>query len=340
MWPSILVLAQTRLDMRTPSYMRSSGTPGGSEATLGWWLIAVSLAVIVVMAVLVLWASLRNRGADSDPNNAASIDRGRGRTEWHIASGVNWIYIGSAITIVILIVAFGGTLAVISSASHAPTKPPITLNITAHQWWWEVQVNDSVPSNTFETANEIHVPVGVPVRVRLQSADVIHSFWVPELAGKMDVIPGQVNEMWLRADHVGIYRGQCAEFCGLQHAHMALAVIAQSPADYAAWAGQQRSAGVAPAPNTVASAGKQVFVASCGACHAVQGTDALGRLGPDLTHLASRLTIAAGLVDNTTPNLVQWVHNAQSMKPGVLMPKMDIPMSDVKSVVAYLQTLR
>lgn len=340
MWPSILVLAQTRLDIRTPSYMRSSGTPGSSEATLGWWLIATSLAVVIVIAVLVLWASLRKRGAPNEPNGDSSIDRGTGRTEWHIASGVNWIYIGSAITIVILIVAFGGTLAVISAASRPPSKPQITLDVTAHQWWWEVQVNDSVPSNTFVTANEIHVPVGVPVRVRLRSADVIHSFWVPELAGKMDVIPGQLNETWLRADRVGIYRGQCAEFCGLQHAHMALAVIAQSPADYAAWAARQRSEGVMPVPNTEASAGEHVFIASCGACHAVQGTGALGRLGPDLTHLASRLTIAGGLVDNTTPNLVQWVHNAQSMKPGVLMPKMDIPMSDVKSVVAYLQTLR
>lgn len=339
MWPSILILAQTRLDTRTPSYMRSSGTPGTSEAILGWWLIATALAVVVIIAVLVLWASFRNRGASSDPDGDSSIDRGRGRPERHIASGVNWIYVGSAITVVILLVAFGGTLAVIAAASSPPTTPPITLDVTAHQWWWEVQVNDSVPSNTFVTANEIHVPVGVPVRVRLRSADVIHSFWVPELAGKTDVIPGQMNETWLRADHAGVYRGQCVEFCGLQHAHMALAVIAQSPADYAAWAARQRSERVAPAPNTVASAGEHVFVESCGACHAVRGTDALGRLGPDLTHLASRLTIAGGLVDNTTPNLVQWVHNAQSMKPGVLMPTMDIPMGDVRSVVTYLQTL-
>lgn len=352
---TILILAQTRLDTHVPSYMRPAGTPGGSEATLGWWLLITAMAVVIIIAALVLWASSRGRSTDSGKHTNAPAEQGGGRPEWQIVSGVKWIYIGTAITIVILLIAFGGTLAVVAKASRPPSPPPIALDITAHQWWWEVRVTDSVPSNSFVTANEVHLPIGVPIRIRLRTDDVIHSFWVPELAGKMDVIPGQINETWLRADRAGVFRGACVEFCGLQHAHMAFAVVAESPAKYAAWAAQQRSEAALPAgapteaPTTAAAtrqesnvvqAGEAVFVSSCGSCHAVRGTDALGRVGPDLTHIASRLTIGAGLVDNTTPNMISWVHNAQSMKPGVLMPPMDIPPSDVRAVVAYLQTLR
>jgi len=373
MLPSLL-FAQTRLDTHTPSYMRPAGAPANGEAVLGWWLIGTAIAVTVIITVLVVWAVLRNRDPRTDRLTDAATDTPRGR--WQVVSGVAWIYVGGAITVVILLVAFGGTLASLARASRLPDRAPITLDVTAHQWWWEVQVGDSVAGDAFVTANEVHVPVGVPIRVRVQTADVIHSFWVPELGGKMDVIPGQMNETWLRADRPGIYRGACAEYCGMQHAHMAFTVVAESPARYAAWAAAQRAdaqqptvmpatAGAIPVgaaatgapgvPTTPAGPaatqpppdaspevvrGQRVFVASCGACHAVRGTDAGGRFGPDLTHVASRLTIAAGLLDNTRPNLLRWVRDAQSQKAGVLMPRMDLPAGDVAAVVSYLQTLR
>jgi cytochrome c oxidase subunit 2 len=293
------------------------------------------------VVVVLLMALRRRHDGDSGKHENAPVQQGGGRAQWQVVSGVRWIYIGAAITVVVLLVSFGGTLVSIANASYIPTeRAPITLDVVAHQWWWEVRVRDSLPSDEFVTANEVHVPVGVPVHVQLHSDDVIHSFWVPELAGKMDVIPGQSNETWLRANRAGVYRGACAEFCGLQHAHMAFAVIADPPAQYAQWAARQRMSAVAPQVTGQLQEGAAVFQSSCGACHAVRGSDALGRLGPDLTHVASRLTIAAGMYDNTAPNLDAWIRDAQAMKPGVLMPVMDLHQRDVAAVVAYLQTLR
>ncbi len=170
-----------------------------------------------------------------------------------------------------------------------------------------------------------------------QSPDVIHSFWVPQLAGKTDVVPGQLNQAWIRADKPGIYRGACGEYCGLQHAHMAFTIIADPPAQYASWAAAQRAE--PPQADTANAAGSQLFARTCGGCHAVRGTEALGTVGPDLTHVASRLTIGAGLVNNDSSDLVSWVRNAQAMKPGVLMPPMDLRQHDIDAVVSYLQTL-
>lgn len=363
------ILAQTRLDTHAPSYMRPAGAPGGVEATLGWWLTWVAIVVVVIICALVVAAIARHRG-DASPNTdearaqVAATRAGR----WELVSGMQWIYVGVGITVVILLVAYGGTLATLAQAARPDRKAPITLDVVAHQWWWEMRTEDSIPSDAFVTANEVHIPVGVPVHLRLQSYDVIHSFWVPELAGKIDVIPGQVNEAWLRADRPGIYRGQCAEYCGLQHAKMAFAIIADPPAEYARWAAAQRTpaATIAPAndstaisapgahavaPGTVASltaplpqnrgagAGEATFVAYCGGCHTVRGTDALGTVGPDLTHLQSRLTIGAGMLDNTPANLTRWVRDAQGVKPGSLMPRMDLREQQLASVVAYLETL-
>ncbi|MEO6778678.1 MAG: cytochrome c oxidase subunit II [Gemmatimonadaceae bacterium] len=335
-----LIFAQTRLDTHVPSYMTPSGAPAGNEATLGWALTIIAVAVTVIVGILVLVAVLRER-KDPDglqPNGASNSPRVQ------IVSGLSWIYGGLAITVVILLGAFAATAVSLSHTTRPPSPPAITLDVTAHQWWWEVRVEDSVPSDAFVTANEIHVPVGVPVRVRVQSQDVIHSFWVPELFGKMDVIPGQINETWLRVDKPGTYRGACAEYCGLQHAHMAFAITAEPRDAYNRWAAEQRatSAGALP-PNAAlpptAPRGETIFVASCGACHTVRGSNALGRIGPDLTHIASRQTIGAGLADNTQANMMRWVADAQSMKAGVLMPRMDLRHDDVAAVVAYLATL-
>lgn len=335
--PTLPLLAQTRLDSRAPSFMRPFGAPAHDTAVLGWWLIGTAIAVTVAIIVILLLALRRGRAPGTGRHGDPSVAHGGGR--WQVVSGVSWIYVGVPITVVILLATFGGTLANIRSG-RIPHRAPITLDVTAHQWWWEIRVRDSVPDDGFETANEVHVPVGVPVHVRLQTADVIHSFWVPELAGKMDVIPGQLNETWLRADHAGTYRGACAEYCGLQHAHMAFVVVADPPARYRAWAAAQRADAPPPPAAGAVHEGEAVFATTCGSCHAVRGTDALGRLGPDLTHLASRMTIAAGLLDNTRANLIPWVRDAQAMKPGVLMPVMDLKQRDIDHVVAYLQTLR
>ena len=329
-----MLLIQTRLDTHTPSFMYPAGAPAGSQAKLGWELTIVAMATVVIISVILIAALARRR---SPSENGDATGKGGGR--WHVASGVNWIYIGLAITVVVLLASFGVTVAAIDASARPPITPPITLNISAHQWWWEVNIADSVPSHSFTTANEIHVPVGVPILLRVQSYNVIHSFWVPELGGKIDVIPGQINESWIRADRAGLFRGQCAEYCGLQHSHMAFTVIAQPSAEYEAWASAQRMAGAPPTGDTSVAAGEAVFTRSCGGCHAVRGSGALGRVGPDLTHIASRLTIAAGLVDNTPTTLAAWIRDPQSMKPGALMPAVDLRQSELNSVVAYLETL-
>lgn len=335
------ILAQTRLDTHVPSYMTPAGAPADVEATLGWALTATAIAVSVIVAVVLVVAITRRR-EDVAQSSATTGKAESSRNS--MVSGLSWIYVGLAITVVILLVAFGGTVAAIGRTVHAPERPAITLDVTAHQWWWEVRVDDSIPSDGFVTANEVHVPVGVPVKLRVQSQDVIHSFWVPELFGKMDVIPGQINETWLKADKSGTFRGACAEYCGLQHAHMAFAITAEPRSDYDRWAAQQRQSAADSLPPNAAlppnvSRGEAVFVTNCSGCHAVRGTNALGRLGPDLTHLASRKTIGAGLIDNTPGNLMSWVANAQAMKPGVLMPTMQLRHDDVAAVVAYLTTL-
>jgi cytochrome c oxidase subunit 2 len=322
--------------------MITSGAPANDEAVLGWALTIVAIAVTVVVAILLLVAVLRKR---ADPTLASPSAADSTNPRAHLVSGLSWIYVGLAITVVILLVAFSATVVTLARTDSAPSRPALTLDITAHQWWWEVRVDDSIPSDEFVTANEVHVPVGVPVRLLLQSQDVIHSFWVPELFGKTDVIPGQINQAWFEATKAGTYRGACTEYCGLQHAHMAFAITAVPQATYDKWAAAQRESNVDGSlpPNQALPAdalrGETVFVASCSGCHTVRGTDALGHVGPDLTHIASRETIGAGMLDNTTPNLMRWVSNAQTIKPGVLMPPMNLRHDDLAAVVAYLTTL-
>ncbi|MGH7657441.1 MAG: cytochrome c oxidase subunit II, partial [Gemmatimonadales bacterium] len=190
------------------------------------------------------------------------------------------------------------------------------------------------------TANEIHVPVGRPVRVRLRTGDVIHSFWVPELAGKLDLIPGQENTMWFQADSAGIYHGQCAEYCGMQHAHMGIEVVAVSMEDFELWRAGQLAPAVEP-DDRAAWLGKQVFQsAGCAGCHTVRGTDAQGVLGPDLTHVASRRTLAAGAIPNTRGWLAGWIVSAQSLKPGAHMPDVPLDSEELQAVLAYVENLR
>jgi cytochrome c oxidase subunit 2 len=252
--------------------------------------------------------------------------------------GTSWIYIGSGITLLVL---FGTTiwvLLVLSAVAAPAKKPAMTIEVSGHQWWWEARYQGGDAAKTLVTANEIHIPVGEPVHLRLVSNDVIHSFWIPKLAGKTDMIPGQVNYAWLQADHPGTYRGQCGEFCGAQHAHMALYVIAQERPAFDAWMQAQLADAATPA-NALVLRGQQVFLTRCSVCHAVRGTDAGGALGPDLTHLMSRATIGAGALPNNTGSLEGWIANAQAIKPGARMPPQNLSPEELHAVSAYLQTL-
>jgi cytochrome c oxidase subunit 2 len=251
------------------------------------------------------------------------------------------VAVAAAVTALILfafLFASTGTGRAIASLSRSNA---LTVEVTGHQWWWEVQYIDPVPGQRVTTANEIHIPVGRPVRIRTVSHDVIHSFWVPSLHGKRDLIPGHDTEdFWLQADRPGIYRGQCAEYCGHQHAHMAFLVIADPPERFGHWLDAQRQPAATPATPR-ALRGQDLFVhLQCALCHTVEGTDAGGRVGPDLTHVASRRTLAAGTLPNTRGHLAGWIVDPQTIKPGNPMPPTSLGSQDLESLLAYLEILK
>lgn len=218
-------------------------------------------------------------------------------------------------------------------------EDPMMVRVTGRQWWWEIRYEDGQPSNIVTTANELHIPVGEPVRLMLVSNDVIHSFWVPSLAGKLDLIPGQQNVLDLKADKPGIYRGQCAEFCGMQHAHMGIVVIAQAREEFDAW----RQAQLQPAREPQGDEqrkGHDLFMSRpCVMCHKISGTKAGGTVAPDLTHLASRTSLAADTLKMSRGNLAAWIIDPQGIKPGAHMPVMDLSGDELNAVLAYLESL-
>jgi cytochrome c oxidase subunit 2 len=223
---------------------------------------------------------------------------------------------------------------------RAADTPQVTLKITAHQWWWEVEYTDPEPSRRVRSANEIHLPAGESVHLELAADDVIHSFWVPNLHGKRDMIPGRPAQFRLQPLRAGIYRGQCAEFCGLQHAHMALDVVVESRPDFDAWYERQLATPL-PVSEARAARGQEVFMTSaCNLCHAIAGTDASASFGPDLSHFASRRSIAAGTLPNDPGNLRRWLENPQRVKPGNRMPVVSLGRDDIDALVAYLGTLQ
>jgi cytochrome c oxidase subunit 2 len=216
----------------------------------------------------------------------------------------------------------------------------LTIDVIGHQWWWEAIYEDPDPSQQVGTVNEIHVPVGEPIQFKLRAADVIHSFWAPNLNGKKDLIPGYVSTLWFQADTPGVYRGQCAEFCGLQHAKMAMYIVAEPKPKFTAWlaAGSQPQQ---PPTDPTLVYGQRVFMSSgCAVCHQIAGTDARSTVGPDLTHLKSRGTIAAGALANNRANLARWIENPQAIKPGVRMPAIPLQPAQREALVSYLETLK
>lgn len=288
----------------------------------------VSIAVVVLIALLLASSIWHRREAD---RTAGRPQRDEG--------GMPWIYWGVGVSTVVLLVCMLFNLQTIAAVARTPDDAALTVEVTAHQWWWELRYQDREPSRTFQAANEIHVPVGEKVQLLLSSADVIHSFWVPSLAGKMDVIPGQTNVTWIKADHPGTYRGECAVFCGAEHARMAFTVVAQEPKDFQAWQEHQLSPAPPPA-DTTALRGRLVFESRCAACHTLRGSAAAGLAGPDLTHLMDRRRIAAGVLPNDAADLTSWIRDPQQHKPGTFMPAVPLSEADLSAVVAYLETTR
>ncbi|QLL64997.1 cytochrome c oxidase subunit II [Sinorhizobium mexicanum] len=290
---------------------------------LGTILVCAAVWLVVTMALVsaLVRRSDRDGGAVSERKAAAAVSGAVGATVLVITG--------------LTIASFYTTRAL----SEAPT-PELTIDVTAQQWWWQFNYVDQNSARAFVVANELHIPVGKAVRLRLKSSDVIHSFWVPSLAGKQDLIPGRENSLTLQAERPGIYRGQCAEFCGLQHSHMALFVIAEAQADYERWAERQRGAGAEPTePEMVA--GKALFMArQCAACHTIRGTRAAGATGPDLTHIGSRRTIAAGLLENTRGSLAAWIADPQTLKPGNNMPLVPLTSDELRQLAAYMENLQ
>ncbi|CAM3529512.1 cytochrome-c oxidase [Bordetella sputigena] len=224
--------------------------------------------------------------------------------------------------------------------SRLPMEDPLHVEMIGHQWWWETRYQPDGDRPAFVTANQLRLPVGRPVLITLKSSDVIHTFWVPNLHGKRDMIPGRDAQIMLRADRAGDYRGQCAEFCGAEHALMAFSVSAVSARDYAGWADHERQDAARP-DDTVARRGMGIFLGNaCAQCHTIRGTPAAGTLGPDLTHLASRPLLAAGAIANTPGNLAQWISQPGTMKPATTMPPTRLPPEDLQALVHYLGSLR
>ena len=305
------------------------GAPAISIKQLIILIVAVCSAVwAMVMAVLIraLWQRREPRGrpADLDP-----------RTDRRIMRAVT---AATAATVVILIVFTTASFFTTRALSIA-SNDDLTIKVQGQQWWWSVEYLSPM-ERRLQTANEIHIPVGQNVRLQLEGADVIHSFWVPNLAGKQDLIPGRSNTLTIRAERPGVYRGQCAEFCGLQHAHMAFFVIAEEPADFERWVKSQQQGATDPSGDEIA-AGQQVFLSRpCAACHAIRGTLATGTTGPDLTHVGGRKYIAAGLLETTRGSLAAWIADPQTLKPGNNMPMVPLSADELRSVSSYLASLK
>jgi cytochrome c oxidase subunit 2 len=286
-------------------------------------LVIAGLIFLLVQGMLLyMVARFRARPGDGEPRQVFG----------HRNLEIGW----TAAPALILAVVFFLMLPAMRGAS-APQGDALPIVAIGHQWWWEFQY----PNQSVLTANELHIPVGQPVRVQLESADVIHSFWIPRLNGKTDLIPGKTNSLWLQAQEADTYLGQCAEFCGIQHAWMLLRVIAQAPADFDAWVANERQPAAAPAGGSPAAQGQQLFTQrTCVNCHTIQGTNARGTVGPDLTHMGSRQTIGAGVLDNTLDNMRRWLKNPQAVKPGSNMPDFHLSDADVDALAAYLEGLK
>jgi cytochrome c oxidase subunit II len=313
---------------------QSAQNPAGPQAgrIYSLWIFQLVIATLVFIVVLAAtFFAARRSGRRSEP--LPDDDRVHRKLTGIVATAVG-------MTVVILFASFVHALTTGRALASLPAKDALTIQVTGNQWWWDVEYIDTAPSQRIVTANEIHVPVGVPVQLIATSHDVIHSFWVPNLHGKKDLVPGHTTATWFQADTAGLYRGQCAEFCGHQHANMALWVIAEPHDVYTKWYEGQLQTPPNPS-DSLTQAGKRIFLSkSCAMCHNIGGTLAGSHVGPDLTHIASRRSIAAGTLANTRANLAAWIRDPQRFKPGTRMPPSSLSAEELNAVVAYLETLK
>jgi cytochrome c oxidase subunit 2 len=295
---------------------RGAGEGGARISTIGWFMVITSGVIAFVFLTLLAWALVR-RGT---------------KPPWIFEHGFV-VAGGIALPTVVIIALTAFTLTTLEDRQQPGS---VQVEVIGHQYWWEVHY----PGTGVTTANEFRIPVGRPVELTLRSDDVIHSFWLPDLDGKIDMVPGHTNHLTLTAKHAGVYRGQCAEYCGLQHARMAFYVRASPPAEYQRWLDRQARPARQPTTSSQAK-GRDAFMRlPCASCHTIRGTDAHADVGPDLTHLADRSTIAAGVLPNDRGNLGGWIANSQTIKPGNLMPPIPMRPADLQHLLDYLQSLK
>jgi cytochrome c oxidase subunit 2 len=301
----------------------------GMIASITWWLVGASAVIYAVVCAAMVAAISRHR------------DRSASSVDLSAPSERMIVWYGAIIPGVVLVALFVLTLTAMHRYPATISRRAVTYHVTAHQWWWDVSWIDASSGRAMHSANEIHVPVGAPVRIILTTDDVIHTFWVPQLQGKIDLIPGDTTEIRFTALHSGAYRGQCAEFCGVQHAHMAFVVVAEPADSFANWIASEEAPAAMPSDSARLVAQQLVVNGPCATCHTIRGTSASGAIGPDLTHIGSRRMLAAGELPNNIGTMEAWIANAQSLKPGVAMPSMRVfSGGQLRAVAAYLEGLR
>lgn len=331
---TVIALLQAQLaglqEHRIANIFKPLADPAEAEKNIAYFSFAITGVIFVVVAGLIVYTTFKfRRKHDHDELQEPPQVYGSNQIE------VAW----TVIPVLIVFILIGVTARVIASVQNAsPPRDMTKITIIGHQWWWEVKY----PDYGITTANEIHVPAlpngKAASYLELQSMDVIHSFWLPQLSGKTDLIPNRSNYMWINPKETGVYFGNCAEYCGTQHANMLLRVIAQTPEDFKKWTEHEQQDAATAAQMTP---GRQEFESlSCINCHAVKGTTAVGKFGPDLTHLMTRQTLGAGVIDNNPGNLRTWVNDPQDPKPGCFMPSLKLTDSELTQVVDYLGNLK
>ena len=341
----LLILFIALLTACYPSHPQStfdtSGPVARSQLILFYWIFWAAVVVFIAVGGALLYAVIRYRRkpGDADPE----------QIHGHMPLEIAWTILPAVVLAVVAV----PTIITIFDNANSPEPGALTIEVVGHQWWWEFKYpHPTEGEDQVLAANELHIPVGEVVNVNLASVDVLHSFWVPKLAGKVDMVPNNVNIMWIQADEPGEYRGQCAEFCGESHANMRFRVIAESRADFDAWLAAQAAPATVPS-EPLALEGMALFEgndAQCWACHTVAGSKkARGTTGPNLSHLAGRGHIAAGLLENSKPNLMKWLEDPEDVKPGNIMardaavyndPDKRLSEAQISALVAYLRSLK
>ncbi len=314
-----------------PIMLRPASVSAGRISDLTQAILVIAAIVFVIVEGLLLYTAFRYRGRAGTgmPKQIAG----------NVPLEIGWTSFPAIVLAVVFALTLGTLLSISNSpAQSSPSSQPtqvLNVRVIGHQWFWEFQY----PDLKITTANEMHIPVGAVVNMQVESIDVIHSFWVPELGAKIDAIPGVVNHTWYKATKVGRYNGQCSEFCGIEHALMRMQVVVDTPDQFQAWVKDQQAP--IPAMTGDAAAGEKAFMTMpCGACHTIQGTQAKGKVGPDLTHFASRTTFAGASQVTNPDNLRAWLQDPQAVKPGNLMPNLHIPTDVINTLIPFLESLK